>query len=364
MGCRRVVAGVIGVVLVGVAGMPGARAGSGSATSTGHEIVVDGVVREYLRYVPSAVPSGPRPLVLVLHGGFVGGLGLASGDQAEADSNPQAHWKEIADREGLIVVFPTGLDDNWNDCRSDALNRAGEDVTSTADDVGFLSAVIDHVDADPALEVDLSRVYATGVSNGGLMSYRLAFELSDRIAAAGAVVANLPVDPLGECTAPTQPVTVAIMNGDEDPLMPWDGGCVSGEGLGSQCNRGRVMSTTDTVAFWTDHNATTVNHDPIEYPDGPHWDRSRVIRHDYTGGGDGTEVVLFHVDGGGHSMPTLDHTGLGSLLGTIRDIEGADLIEIGYSLWGLAKGLETNRDIEGAEELWAVMKRHTRSTSP
>lgn len=183
---------------------------------------------------------------------------------------------------------------------------------------------------DSSDDVDLRRVYATGGSNGGMLSYRLAFELTHRIAAVGAVVANLSVDPKGECREPDRPITVAIMNGDRDLLMPWDGGCI-GRIL---CGRGTVRSAEYTRDYWIAHNGTSTKAETFDYPDVSLLDGSTVSRHRYTGGAGSSEVVFFHVVGGGHTMPSTHHGGP---------------VDAG-----------TNADVEGSEELWSVMKRHTR----
>ncbi len=315
---RAAAVGFILTIATWVSATIPAVAGSGSATATQQSVSHDGLERDYLLYVPAALPPGPRPLVLALHGG------LGSDEKASDDSSPQSHWKHIADRDGLIVAYPNGIDSNWNDCRSD-----DGTTTSSADDVGFLSAVIDAIDAGH--DVDLTRVYATGGSNGGMMAYRLAFELTHRIAAVGAGIANLPVDPASECRPPDRPITVAIMNGDADPLMPWDGGCI-GRVL---CGRGTVRSAEATRDYWTAHNAASATPTATHaYPDVHRRDLSTVTRFDHTGGTGGHEVAFFHVAGGGHRMPSTHHGGVLSPGG--------------------------NGDIEATEELWAVMRRHAR----
>lgn len=291
-------------------------------TSTTVTLTHTGATRSYIRYIPTGLPPSPVPLVLVLHGG--GG----SASKASDDSHQLSEWKGIAEAEKLIVVYPNAtkpgsFGQQWHDCRGD-----GHPGIGTADDVGFLNAVID--DVDLSYDVDLTKVYATGHSAGGMMSYRLAGELTHKIAAVGASGANKPAN--DECASPDRPITVAIMSGDADLLMPWDGGC-----LGTGCNRwGEVISAEATRDYWIGHNATgsTVDH-TMPYPDNPDTtDTSSVTRFRYDDGTGGTQVAFFRVFGGGHESPSTHHTPI---------------------------GIGQNKDIDGAVELWLVMKAHTRA---
>jgi len=99
-----------------------------------------------------------------------------------------------------------------------------EDVASESDDVGFVLAILDLV--AESVRFDPDRVFVTGASNGGMMTFRLALEANDRFTAAAAVIANLP-DP-SECRPLVDPIPMLIMNGTDDPLMPYEGGYVAG----------------------------------------------------------------------------------------------------------------------------------------
>lgn len=159
-----------------------------------------GVTRRYYLHVsPSAESSAP--LVVNMHG-FL--------------SNPtmQSDWSEMiaaADPRGVIVVHPEGLDNSWN-----AGSCCGNSSGSGVDDVGFIRAVVE--DVASAVCVDPQRVYATGLSNGGFMSNRLACEASDLFAAVAPVVGALRI-PYEECV-PERPMAVFAFNGVQDPLVP------------------------------------------------------------------------------------------------------------------------------------------------
>ncbi len=310
--------------------VPSAQAGTLSGP---HTLVHGGLTREYYKYVPSNLPAGARPLVVVLHGGNSNAY-----DAATLATSPQTHWKTIADADGLIVVYPnatTNVDGqrHWNDCRSNASKL------TTANDVGFIDALIGQVSSQHT--IDANKVYATGASNGGMMGYRLAVQLSNKIAAVGAVNANKPDDPAGECPGnPANPISIAVMNSNgDDTWMPFYGGCVA-----SNCtSHGSVQSSDSTVTYWRNHNGANGGGSLYTYANTVVFDNSKVERRVYTGGSQGTEVPYFKVvktccNGAGHAIPSLCcYVGSGAefLLG------------------------RQNRDIEANQELWSYLKNHT-----
>jgi polyhydroxybutyrate depolymerase len=197
-----------------------------------------GVTRFFDTYVPPGLPASPVPLLIVLHGGTL--------SKEDVKVGPMSEFAGLADSEKFIIIMPNGVDPatglsgatgefSWNDCRNDA----GVSETE-ADDVGFMGALIDWAGVN--FNLGQGRIYATGTSNGGMMAYRLAFELSNRVAAVAAILANLPAN--SEClTEPLNPGSVLIMNGTADPLMPYGGGQVAG-------NRGQVLSADETRDAW------------------------------------------------------------------------------------------------------------------
>ena len=134
---------------------------------------------------PTVATPGKRALVIVLHGH--GGSAAQALGQRRGQA-PLSLWLSIADREGIVVLAPDGVQAadhpaGWNDCRQDS-----QDLPHT-DDVGFIRALLD--EAVQRYRVDPQRVYLIGMSNGGMMSYRLAIELGPRIAAFAAVSASM-----------------------------------------------------------------------------------------------------------------------------------------------------------------------------
>lgn len=289
----------------------------------------DGLTRYYRYYVPDVLPPGGYSLLFVLHGG--------GGDyESFLNNGTHAEWTEIADEDGILLVVPNGVnrdtgdtsgaDQSWNDCRSDLIIP-----DTTADDIGFFSELIDWSLLNHP--IDEQRIYSTGSSNGGMMSYRVAFELGDRVAAIASFIANLPA--ASECRPPSSPIPVFISNGDaETTYMPWDGGCVV------NCNRGSVISAEATREFWIEHNRV----DPLqtEHIDHPDLDPAEGVTAEsdlYIGGYEGTEVMFYRMRGGGHVTPSIDH---------VRSPVVLQLLGLGRQC----------HDVEGSREAWAFLSRH------
>jgi polyhydroxybutyrate depolymerase len=266
----------------------------------------DGARREYALHLPNGVePRAPAPLVLALHGGSgtARGMGRLTGLDA------------IADREGFIVVYPQGIDRQWNDLRT----IEGRGPRPDVDDVGFLAALVDQIAAAHA--VDRDRVYATGISNGAMMSFRLAAARPDRfVAVAG--VAGAVSEALASGPPPAAPVPVLLVAGTEDPIVPFSGGEIGVLGR----SRGKVLSTPSSVAYWVEHNGASQTPAVTTLPDVAPRDGTRVerVEHRHPAGAD---VVLLRVDGGGHTWPGgLQYLPEGAIGRTSRDISASELI--------------------------------------
>lgn len=147
----------------------------------------------------------------------------------------RAAFNRIADRDGAIVVYPDGVDRHWDDGRDLPETAARENV----DGVGFMLALVAGVASEHPL--DRGRIFATGISNGGFMSMRLACDAATTFAAVAPVTATLS-EKLGARCNPAQSVVVAIINGTEDPLVRWSGGTVKVLGV----SRGAVWSAEKT----------------------------------------------------------------------------------------------------------------------
>ena len=186
-------------------------------------MTIDGTLRTYRTYVPSGLDrSKPVPLVVMLHGGF------GSGSQAEKAYG----WDATADANGFVVVFPDGLKKAWN-----AGTCCGGPASEDLDDVAFITQVVSTTRRQ--IPIDPRRIYVTGMSNGAMMSERLACETD--LFAAAAPVAGAQMVP---CKDPS-PISVIHIHGLADHNVPMDGSPGNG--------RGKVQAhpaVSDTIAMW------------------------------------------------------------------------------------------------------------------
>jgi polyhydroxybutyrate depolymerase len=226
------------------------------------------LTRTYRVHRPSGLDAGQLvPLVLVLHGGF------GSGEQAERAYG----WNATAEANGFVVCYPDGLMRAWN-----AGTCCGEPMRRGFDDLGFLSALLDRLEADE--RVDPSRLYVAGMSNGAMMAYRLAAQLPGRLAAIGPVAGTMTV-PLGpEAVA----VSVCHMHGLADHHVPFDGG-VGRQAVGHDWRR----AVPEVIGDWRALARCGLER---VWQDGP-------LRISTADGAGGIEVALVTVYGAGHQWP-------------------------------------------------------------
>ncbi|MGM0558911.1 MAG: alpha/beta hydrolase family esterase [Myxococcota bacterium] len=236
---------------------------------------------------PSYDGSTDIPLLFVFHGG--GG----SGEKIQG----RLGFGAAAEPDGAIVVYPDGIESNWADGRgtTDA-SRAG------VDDVRFVSELIDHLDAH--LSIDESRVWATGVSNGGIFSHTLACDLAGRIAAVGPVISAFPTEYKDDCS-PARPIPMLAIQGTEDPFMTFEGGDASHDerGLGAG---GAIESAEATADFWAQKNGCDPEPnirrlEPVD-PDDP----TRVELWEFRNCEGGAQIDYYIVEGMGHTWPPLE----------------------------------------------------------
>jgi polyhydroxybutyrate depolymerase len=236
---------------------------------------VAGAEREYILHVPAAAERGGNvPLVLVFHGGH----------QNARKIQRITGFDEVADRAGFIVAYPDGIDGHWNDGR--------ETTARGPDDLAFVAALIDSIST--RYPVDITRVYAVGASNGGLMVHNLACHMSDRFAALAAVLATMPAALSTHCRPPA-PVPLMLLLGTDDPIVPWAGGEIKSD-VG-----GRVLSALATRDLWADLlgcSQPSTHMLPDLAPD----DDTRVQETVYRCRGRGA-LVFTAVEGGGHAWP-------------------------------------------------------------
>jgi polyhydroxybutyrate depolymerase len=264
---------------------------SHAPVETGRTIQAGGVERSYLLHLPASRGAGrPVPLLLVFHGAGGEGAGIAS----------HAGLTGPATGRGYALVYPDGVGRRWND---------GRGAGGGQDDVEFIRILLDSLGRE--LPVDPKRIYATGISNGAGLTYRLACDLPG-IFAAIAPVAGAPAAAIEERCAATRPVSVISFQGTRDPLMPYEGGLVS-------TRRGQVLSAQRSAALFAEVNGCTLPAAVTAEPDTVK-DGTRVRRSAYGGCREGREVVLYTIEGGGHTWP--GGPPVGRLVGRVsRDLD-------------------------------------------
>lgn len=255
-----------------------ARGGHVTQPADVHHLMVDGLDRGYREHLPAGSPSA-SPLVLVLHGGDGDAAGIEAHSTFDAES----------DANGFIAVYPDGLDRSWADGRgADPSDRNG------VDDVAFLAAVVGDVEQRDA--ADPSRVFVTGISNGGFMAERFACDRADLVAAIAPVAASMGQSTADGCN-PSRPVSVMDVHGTADPLVPYDGGSMRGRGGSST-----IISAVDVFARWSAWNGCTDQPGQRMLPSRVD-DGTSVQITSASACPAGVAVELWTVVGGGHTWP-------------------------------------------------------------
>lgn len=288
--------------------------------------------RHVLLYAPVAAGDEAHPFVILLHGH--GGTAAQLLGQ-EHSAAPLSVWLSIAAREKLIVAAPDGAKGadgkpGWNDGRADARNNP------QTDDVGLIAALIDREVA--AHHADPARVFVMGMSNGGMMTLRLAVELGPRLAGVAAVSASIAEQT--NIPAPSHPLSVMIIAGTADPLVPYKGGDVHFY----RNSRGAVIGVEDAIALWRKMDALdgappqTVNlsHRLVDDP-------TRATREVWGHDAHGLQVELLRIYQGGHVEPSMTQR--------YRPIYTRI---VGHQ----------NGDCEAAEEAWSFFRDKRRDGNP
>jgi polyhydroxybutyrate depolymerase len=242
--------------------------------------VPSSALRSFVYYLPSSYdPTRPRPLVLLLHGRSGTGVSMAFTTQMNV-------W---AEREGFAVVYPDGLERQWN--YIDGLPAYPDQGYNDAD---FLAQLLEDLSADVAF--DPQRVYVGGFSNGGFMAQYLACTDRERYAAFASVGASA-FGGIWELCQGIEPAPMLFIHGLEDAIIPWEGR--------RQGQAWLTLSVNDTIGFWAATNTCSETFEseelPALSPTDPPATRTGIMR--LTGCPPGAEIVLYGVIGGGHNWP-------------------------------------------------------------
>jgi polyhydroxybutyrate depolymerase len=281
----------------------------------------NGQSRSYILHLPPSYNGiDEMPLVVVLHGG-----GGNAGNIEQVTG-----FSEKADTEGFIVVYPDGsgiLDHTlltWNGgfCCGYALEH-------NIDDVGFIRALVEYLQEHYA--IDRNMIYATGISNGGIMTYRLGAELSDVFAAiapvSGSIGGKATEDSsLWVIPKPNYPVSVIVFHGMMDGRIPYNGGQPT---VNDTRGAFSYLSVNESILFWVNHNNCSI------VPSRNTSESGNIIVDTYTNAEKGTEVVLYSIVNGGHAWPG--------------------------GKKGSEKGDDPNEEISATDIMWEFFKAHPKS---
>lgn len=262
-------------------------------------ITYGGINRSYILYVPASyTPGTPAPLVFNFHGY----TSNASSQMVYGD------FRAIADTAGFLIVHPQGTLDTNNNAHWNS-HWGG-----TVDDIGFTEALIDSLKI--TYSINLLRVYSTGMSNGGFMSYSLACALSHKIAAIASVTGAMNNGHVANCT-PQHPTPVMEIHGTSDNTVPYNG------------ITGSIQSTANTLNYWITYNNCSSQPIVTTMPNTSTGDACTAEHYHYKNGDNGVEVEHYKIINGGHTWP-----GAPVVIGT------------------------TNYDISASEKIWEFFNKY------
>lgn len=311
----RAIVSAAGSIGVAMAITLGAMAEPLAAQTRIERLKVGDRERTYRLHRPHlAAPLTGFPVVLVFHGG--GG----NARQIERETR----FSDLAEREGFVAVYPQGIGDQWNDERSVPGSRAHEEHV---DDVAFVRTLLDTLAR--RLTIDTTRIFATGISNGAFISNLLGERLAGRIAGIAPVAGGIG-DGVAATFHAAPGTSVLILQGTEDPLVPYAGGGVL------RGRRGTTISSDSVVRLWT--AANRISRQPVRgtLPDRDPRDGCRIETETWSDGAHGSEVVRYRLVGGGHTWP-------GGSQYLPRIVVGS-----------------VCRDIDGTGEIWRFFREHPR----
>jgi polyhydroxybutyrate depolymerase len=256
------------------------------AAAAEHTLRWGGHERSYLLVAPpNADPAAALPLVIALHG-----AGQDAGSFAW-----ETRFSEAAEAQRMLVVFPNGSGTEDGGLSWNAHFCCGVAAAEQVDDIGFIGAVIDDVATLRA--IDRGRIYATGMSNGGMLAYQLAAARPQWLAAIAAVSATIGgTARSGErfvIVPPDRPLPVMIIHGRRDPYVLYDGGSSALVGYPKRSN----MAVADALALWSAADGCAAE------PERSEPDPGRLRRVDYGQCRDGSTVVLWEIEDGEHNWP-------------------------------------------------------------
>ena len=271
------------------------------------------VERIALLHRPVSLGDNPAPLVIALHG-------LGQGINSLRD---WLRLDDVAEHVGFIVVYPQAIDLSWS--YGKPLARPMPVVHGeTVDDIGFIRKIIDDLVARRL--ADPSRIYVTGMSRGGLMTFTLACALADRIAAAAPLITGMTDHQRDECH-PARALPIMSVAGTDDHAERYDGDTTP---------NGRLLSVPETMEFWRNVDGCG-DETAHQMPHLHNTDPTEINMIEWQGCGSDTALKLYRVHHGGHQLP--------SFADSTKDIDAH---------FGLR-----NHDMDTAEAVWAFVSKYS-----
>jgi len=246
-------------------------------------LLIEGHYRSFHFNKPTTAVNGGS-LMFTMHG---------SGGNGKKIMQQSLKLEAIATNEKLLIVYPNGYQNYWNECRKYATSMANkENINENA----FFKAMINYFHSKYG--INEKRVFAAGFSGGGHMAYKLGLTMPGDIKAIAAVVANMPDSSSSDCTTSGKPLPVLIINGTLDNVNPYDGG----EMFVNNASYGVVRSTTNTFAYWSALAGYSGNPVKQLLPDTDPDDQRTIESYTYAEK-DKPQVTLLKVTGGKHDYP-------------------------------------------------------------
>ena len=279
------------------------------AEQTDETISVDGRQRQYIQFLPEEwVAATNLPILFVLHGGTGSPEGMLN----------YVDFRELATQEKFIVIYPKGIEKNWNDGRPTDANQLG------VDDVTFFRKLIDKLLANYSVNEDA--VFVTGISNGAFMASRLGCELSNKIKAFASVAGTIEATTIAPNCNPDGPISALYIHGTLDDFVPIEGGEMT-EGDG-----GFIVSHWDAIAKFNEINNSSESPEITNLPDIAD-DGTTIIETKYSNTNNGSEVISYVIENGGHTWP-----------------QGRDGFDFFLGI--------TSEDMNAKQVIWNFFKRH------
>lgn len=269
----------------------------------------DNYIRDVSFHIPKKLRKRRRSLVICLHDG-----GSTPEDMVRLT---RRSFNRLAEADNFIVAYPKALNGYWNDGRQDSVSLSHY---RNIDDVGFIAKVMDF--AVDSFKIEKERIFVTGFSEGGLMTFRLACELTSKIEAFAVVAASLALDQIVECT-PDTTISFMMINGTRDPILPYEGGQI----IIDTKESGSVLSVEEAINYWRMENGCMEKSVSRDVPNTDTFDETRSERTTWDNCKNKDKIVLVEVINGGHTWPGGRQFTNEKIVGKVsQDFDAAEMI--------------------------------------